>query len=126
MQSFVEGAVQSCWASSSDEYPLIVSENSFLCGERSSLADILPCEDLSYICTFKGYSSPSLCRKLEFNPSRAEQLQMLQYCASCAFPTTKDSACSAFSLGPQAAEQDLLSKKVAVLQRQHKTPCTPG
>lgn len=56
------------------------------------------CEDLSYICTFKGYSSPSLCRKLEFNPSRAEQLQMLQCCASCAFPMTKDSACSAFSL----------------------------
>lgn len=56
------------------------------------------CEDLSYICTFKGYSSLSLCRKLEFNPSRAEQLQMLQYCASCVFPMTKDSACSAFSL----------------------------
>lgn len=42
MQSFVVEAVQSCSAPSSDQYPLIVPENSFLCGERSSLADILP------------------------------------------------------------------------------------
>lgn len=44
MQSFVEEAVQSCWAPSSDEYLLIVPENSFLSGERSSLAGILPCD----------------------------------------------------------------------------------